>query len=229
MPTALVTGASRGIGRAIAHRLAADGYGIVAVARSGDELDTLAAEIGEMGGRCHTIELDVADPAAVQASLGEVDADVLVNNAGVGVLKPLLELEPDDWRRMLDVNVNALYHVTRAVLPGMVERGRGHVVTIGSLAGRNTFAGGTCYTGTKHFVMGFSESLMLEVRDRGVKVSVVMPGSVATHFGRGRGPGPDDDWKLQAEDVAEAVAHLIATPAHVLVSKVEMRPSRPRR
>jgi NADP-dependent 3-hydroxy acid dehydrogenase YdfG len=110
----------------------------------------------------------------------------------------------------------------------MVARGRGHVVTIGSLAGRNTFAGGTCYTGTKHFVMGFSESLMLEVRDRGVKVSVVMPGSVATHFGHGRGPGPDDDWKLQAEDVAEAVAHLIATPAHVLVSKVEMRPSRPR-
>jgi NADP-dependent 3-hydroxy acid dehydrogenase YdfG len=110
----------------------------------------------------------------------------------------------------------------------MVARGRGHVVTIGSLAGRNTFAGGTCYTGTKHFVMGFSESLMLEVRDRGVKVSVVMPGSVATGFGRSRGGDAGDSWKLQAEDVAEAVAHVVDTPPHVLVSRVEMRPRLPR-
>jgi len=130
---------------------------------------------------------------------------------------------------MLDVNVNALYHVTRAVLPGMVRRGRGHVVTIGSLAGRNSFAGGTCYTGTKHFVMGFSESLMLEVRDRGVKVSVVMPGSVATEFGGKRFSGPGDDWKLQSEDVAEAVAHLLDTPPNVLISRVEMRPAAPRK
>ena len=102
-------------------------------------------------------------------------------------------------------------------------------MTIGSLAGRNTFAGGTCYTGTKHFVIGFSESLMLEVRDHGVKVSVVMPGSVATHFGRGRFSGAGDDWKLQAADVAEAVAHVVATPPHVLVSRVEMRPRAPRK
>ena len=226
MPTALVTGASRGIGRAIALRLAAT-HDVVAVARSADDLDLLAAEIGEAGGRCHTIELDVTDGAAVRAALAEVEADVLVNNAGVGTMRPLLEMEWEDWRRMLDVNVNALYHVTRAVLPGMTERGRGHVVTIGSLAGRNTFAGGTCYTGTKHFVMGFSESLMLEVRDRGVKVSVVMPGSVATEFSH---PGTVNgaDWKLHAEDVAEAVAHLVDTPPHVLVSRVEMRPARPK-
>jgi 3-oxoacyl-[acyl-carrier protein] reductase len=233
MPTALVTGASRGIGRAIALRLAQDtdgrgGHDIVAVARSADELEALAAEIGDAGGRCHTIELDVGDPVAVRTALAEVEADVLVNNAGVGVMAPLLEMEPDDWRRMVDVNVNALYHVTRAVLPGMVARGRGHVVTIGSLAGRNTFAGGTCYTGTKHFVIGFSESLMLEVRDRGVKVSVVMPGSVATGFGHGGFSRPGADWKLQAEDVAEAVAHVIDTPPHVLVSRVEMRPRLPK-
>ena len=226
MPTALVTGASRGIGRAIAIRLATT-HDVVAVARSADDLDTLAAEIGGAGGRCHTITLDVTDGAAVRSALGDVEADVVVNNAGVGTMKPLLEMAWDDWRRMLDVNVNALYHVTRAVLPGMTERGRGHVVTIGSLAGRNTFAGGTCYTGTKHFVMGFSESLMLEVRDRGVKVSVVMPGSVATEFSH-RGSTSGADWKLHAEDVAEAVAHLIATPPHVLVSRVEMRPARPK-
>ena len=227
MPTALVTGASRGIGRAIAVRLAAT-HDVVAVARSADDLDTLAAEVGGAGGRCHTIALDVTDGAAVRSALGDVEADVLVNNAGVGTMKPLLEMAWEEWRRMLDVNVNALYHVTRAVLPGMTERGRGHVVTIGSLAGRNTFVGGTCYTGTKHFVMGFSESLMLEVRDRGVKVSVVMPGSVATDFGRsGRAQGAD--WKLHAEDVAEAVAHVVDTPPHVLVSRVEMRPRAPRK
>jgi 3-oxoacyl-[acyl-carrier protein] reductase len=227
MPIALVTGASRGIGRAIAHRLA-DRHEIVAVARSADELETLATEIADAGGRCHTITLDVTDADAVRAALADVEADVLVNNAGVGVMRPLLEMDYADWQRMLDVNVNALYHVTRAVLPGMVERGRGHVVTIGSLAGRNTFAGGTAYTGTKHFVMGFSESLMLEVRDAGVKVSVVMPGSVATDFGRGR---HDEglDWKLHAEDVAEAVAHVVDTPPHVLVSKVEMRPRAPKK
>ena len=218
-PGALVTGASRGIGRAIALRLAPS-HDIVAVARSAAELAGVAAEVEARGGRCRTIVLDVTDAAAVRERLAGVEVDVLVNNAGVGVMRPLLELEPTEWQRMIDVNVNALYHVTRAVLPGMVARGRGHVVTIGSLAGRGSFAGGTAYTGTKHFVIGFSESLMLEVREQGVKVSVVMPGSVDTGFGR----GGDKSWALAAEDVAEAVAHVVDTPPNVLVSRVELRP-----
>jgi 3-oxoacyl-[acyl-carrier protein] reductase len=125
---------------------------------------------------------------------------------------------------MVDVNFNALYHVTRAVLPGMVTRRRGHVITIGSLAGRNPFAGGSCYAATKHAVVGWSESLMLEVRDAGVKVSVVMPGSVATEFSSG---GSEGSWKLTPEDVADAVAQLVATPANAHVSRIEMRPARP--
>ena len=224
--TALVTGASRGIGRAIALRLAAT-HDVVAVARSEGDLQTLKAEIERGGGRCRTIALDVTDGAAVRAGLAGVEADVLVNNAGVGVMKPLLEMEPDEWAAQLDTNVNALYHVTRAVLPGMVQRGRGYVITIGSLAGRNTFAGGTAYTGTKHFVNGWSESLMLEVRDRGVRVSVIMPGSVATHFGGT--PPAGEDWKLLGEDVAEAVAYLVGTPQRVLTSRMEMRPARPKK
>ena len=225
MPTALVTGASRGIGRAIALRLAAD-HDIVAVARSADDLRELAAEIERRGGRCRALPLDVADAAAVRERLADVEADVLVNNAGLGVMKPLLEMEPEEWARQLDVNVNALFHVTRAVLPGMVRRGSGYVITIGSLAGRNTFAGGTAYTGTKHFVIGFSESLMQEVRDRGVRVSVVMPGSVDTDFGRGRSGAA---WKLTADEVADTVAYLVGTPPHALVSRVEMRPAIPQR
>ena len=228
MPTALVTGASRGIGRAIARRLAAT-HDIVAVARSQPELDALAAEIAGGGGRCRTIVLDVTDGEAVARALAGIEADVLVNNAGVGVLKPFLELSIEEWQRMVDVNFNALYHVTRAVLPGMVSRERGHVVIVGSIAGRSAFVGGSCYAATKHAVMGFAESLMLEVRDAGVKVSVVSPGSVATDFSP---PKPRElAWQLHPEDVAEAVAHAVDTPPGVLVHRIEVRalsPKRPR-
>ena len=235
-PTALVTGASRGIGRAIALRLAAT-HDVVAAARSADDLATLAAEIGARGGRCKPVAVDVADPAAVAAALRGREVDVLVNNAGVGTLKPLLELTPDEWHAMVDVNLNALYHVTRALLPGMVARGRGHVVIVGSIAGRSAFVGGAGYAATKHAAMGFAESLMLEVRDAGVKVSIVSPGSVATHFSSEPGEpkggaGGAQKGQLVADDVAEAVAFVVATPPEVLVHRVEVRtlsPKRPRR
>ena len=234
-PTALVTGASRGIGRAIALRLAAT-HDVVAVARSESDLAALVAAVEARGGRCEALSLDVADPHAVAHALGSFaagrrGADVLVNNAGVGVLKPLIALTPDEWRRMVDVNVNALYHVTRAVLPGMVARGRGHVVLIGSIAGRSAFVGGAAYAATKRFVAGFAESLMLEVRDAGVKVSIVSPGSVDTSFS-GKAPGASrPGGRLLADDVADAVAYVIATPPEVLVHDVEVRilsPDRPR-
>ena len=227
-PTALITGASRGIGRAIALRLART-HLILAAARDGAALASLVREIGDAGGAAEAIVLDVADPASVERALAGRECDVLVNNAGVGVLKPLLELTAGEWHRMIDVNVNALFHVTRAVLPGMVSRGRGHVVIVGSIAGRSAFVGGAGYATTKHAVMGFAENLMLEVRDAGVKVSVVSPGSVATEFG-GRG-GPKGAGQLAAEDVAAAVAHVVATPPEVLIHRVEVRilsPKRPR-
>jgi NADP-dependent 3-hydroxy acid dehydrogenase YdfG len=154
-PIAVVTGASRGIGRAIAQRLALS-YDILAVARSRTELAELARAIETTGGQCTALPLDVGDAAAVATALAGRHADVLVNNAGVGVLKPMLELAPDEWRRMVDVNFNALFHVTRALLPGMIERGAGHVVNIGSIAGRSAFVGGACYAATKHAVMAFS-------------------------------------------------------------------------
>lgn len=237
-PTALVTGASRGIGRAVARRLAAT-HDIVGAARSAAELASLVAEVEAAGGHCEALPLDVADPVAVARALGEFAAgrraDVLVNNAGIGVLKPILDLTPEEWHRMIDVNVNALYHVTRAVLPGMVARGHGHVVIVGSIAGRSAFVGGAAYAATKHFVGGFAESLMLEVRDAGVKVSVVSPGSVDTSFS-GKTPGKTPGaarpgGRLVAADVADAVAYVIATPPDVLVHTVEVRilsPNRPR-
>lgn len=222
-PTALVTGASRGIGRAIARRLATRWH-ILAVARTAPDLETLATEIRGNGGSCESVVLDIADGRAVASALSSRHVDILVNNAGVGVLKPLVELTPEEWHRMVDVNFNALYHVTRAVLPGMIRRGRGHVIIIGSLAGRNAFVGGTCYSATKHAVIGFAESLMLEVRDAGVKVSTVMPGSVATSFSRFGGEAP---WKLTGDDVAASVEFLLDTPQRLLVDRIEMRPLNP--
>lgn len=224
-PTALVTGASRGIGRAIALALAPT-YDLILTARSADVLSSVAQAAAATGATVRTIPCDLADPAAVHSALANVQCDVLINNAGVATIKPLLSLTPAEWQSMVDVNVNALYHVTRAVLPGMVERQRGHVVTIGSIAGRNTFVGGSCYSGTKHFVMGFSESLLLEVRDAGVKVSVVMPGSVETELFPA---GTDTSWMCTPDDVATAVRHLVDTPPHVLQYIVEVRPLTPKR
>lgn len=215
---AVVTGASRGIGRAIALRLARD-YDIVALARADDELESLAQEIERGGGSCRPRAVDLTNPVAVVSALSGIDAHVLVNNAGVGVLKPFLELNRDEWMRMVDVNLNALFDVTRALLPAMITRKSGHVVVIGSIAGRSAFPGGSCYAATKHAAIAFAECLMLEVRDSGVKVSVVNPGSVATHFS----PRADASWMLSPDDVADAVYHVIDTAPNVLVHRVEIR------
>jgi 3-hydroxy acid dehydrogenase / malonic semialdehyde reductase len=217
-PVAVVTGASRGIGRATALKLSSE-YEIVAVARSRDELESLAAEIVREGGNCHPMVLDITDPDAVAAALANVDAQVLVNNAGIGYLKPLLELTRDEWTQMVDVNFNALFDVTRALLPRMVARKSGHVVVIGSIAGRSAFVGGSCYAATKHAVMAFTECLMLEVRDAGVKVSVVNPGSVATSFSS----RSDASWMIGPDDVASAVAQVLDTPPTVLIHRLEVR------
>ncbi|HEX4681944.1 MAG TPA: SDR family oxidoreductase [Gemmatimonadaceae bacterium] len=220
-PLAVVTGASRGIGRAIALRLCSE-YDIVAVARSDDALESLALEIEQAGGACRPRTVDITDSDAVQAALGDIEAKVLVNNAGVGIIRPFMELTRAEWRQMIDVNVNALFDVTRTVLPGMLRLGPGgHVVMIGSIAGRSAFIGGTCYTATKAAVQALTESLMLELRESGIKVSVVNPGGVATDFGRD-GFG-DQGWKLKPEDVAETVARVLDTPPDVLIHRVEVR------
>lgn len=223
----LVTGASQGMGEGIARAFAAEGCELYLVARSGPNLDRVAAGVRELGAKVHVLVLDLTEPGAwdrVMAFAGDVD--VLVNNAGVAVLKPFLEMTAEEWNRQVDVNVNALYHVTRAVLPGMVQRGKGHVCIIGSTAGRNTFVGGTCYTGTKHFVMGFAESLMLEVRDAGIGVSVVTPGSVATELFP---EGTNTAWMLEPQNVADAVAFAVTAPPHMLVHRLEVRPLSPKR
>ncbi len=218
-PIAVITGASRGIGRAVALRLAAE-FEIAAVARSRDQLDELRREIEHAGGVCRPLVADVTDPRSVEGVLSGLDAQVLVNNAGVGSIKPFMELTRDEWRQMVDVNFNAMFDVTRAVLPPMIARKSGHIVVIGSISGRSAFVGGSCYAATKSAVNAFSESLMLELRDSGIKVSVVNPGSVTTSFGSGWSA---KSWALSAEAVADAVAQVIATPPNVLIHRMEIR------
>ncbi|MCC6318808.1 MAG: SDR family NAD(P)-dependent oxidoreductase [Gemmatimonadaceae bacterium] len=224
-PTVLVTGATRGIGRAVALRLAGTHH-VVGLGRTRGELESLGAAITGAGGTFTGLEVDLRDAAGLALALDGVRCDVLVNNAGVMFRKPFLELTPDEWHGMVDVNLNALYHVTRAVLPGMIARGSGQVINIASIAGRTTFPGGTGYVATKHAVLGFTETLMLEVRDHGVRVSCVMPGSVATELTPG---GSSVTWALRPDDVAEVVAQMVAMPAHALVYNVEVRASRPRK
>ena len=223
-PIAVVTGASRGIGRAIALRLAGK-FDIVALARTKSALDELTGEIRGRGGECRALAVDLRDSDSIAKALAGVEADVLVNNAGLGPMKPLLELSAEEWHTMVDVNFNALYHVTRPLLTGMIARGRGHIVVIGSIASRSAFVGGTCYAGTKHAAAAFVECLNLEVRDRGVKVSIVNPGSVATSFSHRK----DESWMLSADEVAESVAHVIDTPPDVLVHSLEIRALSPKK
>ena len=221
---AMVTGASRGIGRSTARRLAAD-HDIIAVARTASDLESVKEEIEAKGRKCRIIALDLSDHDATDRALAGVECDVLVNNAGVGPMKPFLALSREEWHRIVDVNFNSLYHVTRAVLPGMIERRRGHVIIVGSIAGRSAFVGGTAYAASKHAVAAFAECLMLEVREHGVKVSTINPGSVATAFSE----RADDSWMLSPDEVAESIAHIVATPDDVLVHSLEIRALNPPR
>jgi 3-oxoacyl-[acyl-carrier protein] reductase len=210
----------------VALRLA-DTHEVVAIARDRERLESLCREVAKLGGECRPCVVDLTRPPDIERALRDVEADVLVNNAGVITKRPLLEMTPDEWSEMMAVNVSALFHVTRQLLPGMVERRRGHIVNIASIAGRSAFPGGTGYVATKHAVLGFSESLMLEVREHGVKVSVVMPGSVATDMIVG--DSKDQSWMLKPEDVATVVAQILAMPSHSLTYQVEVRAANPKK
>ena len=227
---AIVTGGSRGIGRAIAQMLASHGAAVAVTARREADAERAAAAVAAAGpGRTLGVACDVRSweecRALVERTTAELGRlDVLVNNAGVGVFAPLAAMTLDDWRLQIGTNLDGVFHCCRAALAHLVAS-EGWIVNVGSLAGRNAFAGGTAYNASKFGLLGFSEALMLEVRQRGVRVACVMPGSVATDFGSGA--TDDTGWKLRPEDVAEVVRDLLAFPARALPSRVEIRPSRP--
>jgi NAD(P)-dependent dehydrogenase (short-subunit alcohol dehydrogenase family) len=162
--------------------------------------------------------------ASVDTRFGGVD--FLINNAGIGVFKSVADLTPEEWRRTIDLNLSGVYYCSHEALPRMKLRGAGYIVNIGSLAGKNAFAGGAAYNASKFGLNGFSEAMMLDHRYDNVRVSYIMPGSVDTDFAARAGAAP---WKIQPEDVAEVVAMLLRMPARTLISRVEIRPSKPQK
>lgn len=231
--TALVSGATEGIGRATAFALGQAGFRVGVCARTGSKLERLVAELRGAGiaaaGRAGDVGAE-ADAAAIVAEverqLGPVE--VLVNNAGVLIGKRLEELSLADWDTTMATNVRALFLLTRLVLPGMRDRRRGTIVNVASLAGRNGFVGGTAYTASKHAVLGFSRSLMLEVRRDRIRVVAVCPGSVATAMLQDQPLLPSNPDKiLTPADVAETILHAVRLPPRALVSEIDIRPTDP--
>jgi 3-oxoacyl-[acyl-carrier protein] reductase len=230
---ALVTGATEGIGRATAIALGEAGWRVSVCARTSAKVAGLVDELRAAGieaaGRAGDVGVE-GDAHAIVADairqLGPVDC--LVNNAGVLIAKPLAELTLEDWDRTMATNLRSLYLMTREVLPGMRERRRGTIVNVASLAGRNGFVGGTAYTASKHAVLGFSRSLMLEVRRDQVRVIAVCPGSVDTGLLRNQPMLKSEPSKiLRPDDVADTIVQAVALPDRALVSELDIRPTNP--
>ncbi|HTS87653.1 MAG TPA: SDR family oxidoreductase [Gemmatimonadales bacterium] len=232
-PVALVTGATEGIGRAVAFALGHAGYHLGATARTPSRLRGLVEDLGRAGFTAHAHPADVGIESDVQAMVAEVvgalgPVDVLVNNAGVGLLAPFEQLSLADWDTTMATNLRSLFLVTREVLPGMRERKRGAIVNIASLAGRNGFAGGTAYCASKHAVLGFSRSLLMEVRKDNVRVIAICPGTVDTNLIRHQSVlKPDLARVLHPEDVAAAVTGALSLPDRATISELDLRPTNP--
>ena len=226
---ALVTGASRGIGRAIAHRLATLGASLAICGRDRAALEDSSKSLQMLGAPVFSQVTDVTDAAQVaelvaktESTLGPIN--ILVNNAGIGLFGPAHEKSEADWDRVLDSNLKSVFLVSRAVIPSMIRRGSGDIINISSLAGKNTFAGGGIYCASKWGLMGLSGCMMEDLRAHGIRVSVICPGSVTTEFS---GSKPKDPSKaLSPDDVAHAVEAIVTQPPGSFLSEIHLRPLR---
>ena len=231
---AVVTGGSRGIGLSIAAALLARGASVAITGRDEAHLEEARAQLAkDAGDRIHAVRADVRDADDAAGAIGAAvecfgGLDVLVNNAGVGVFAAVADMDVAQWHDVIETNLSGVFFCCHAAIPHLRARGGGWIINISSLAGKNAFTSGAAYCASKAGLNAFSEALMQEVRHDNIRVSYVMPGSVATGFSRGTSPsGPANDWKLAPEDVARVVVDLIAHPARSLPSRVELRPSRP--
>ncbi|CAN5776210.1 SDR family oxidoreductase [soil metagenome] len=219
---ALVTGGSKGIGAGIAEALAHAGASVISTSRSGD---------GPTAPNLLQVRADAQKPDDAKRAVDEAvrafgGLDILINNAGVGLFANVADMSVDQWQQVIDTNLNGVFYFCHAAIPEMRKRGGGWIINISSLAGKNAFTGGAAYCASKAGLNQFSEALMQEVRHDGIRVSYIMPGSVATDFG---GPTGREKaaWKIQVEDVAAVVMDLITMPSRTLPSRIEMRPSQP--
>jgi 3-oxoacyl-[acyl-carrier protein] reductase len=231
--TALITGATEGIGRATAFGLGRAGYRVAVCARTEAKVRQLVKKLKAAGIEAAGAAADVGDADQTVRMIEEITGilgqiDVLINNAGILIARPFEELTLEDWDATMSTNVRSLYLVTRAVLPGMRQRKHGSIVNVASLAGRNGFAGGTAYTASKHAVLGFSRSLMLEVRKDNVRVIAICPGSVDTSLLKDQPMLKSEPSRiLQPEEVADTILHTLSLPERAMVSELDIRPTNP--
>lgn len=230
---AIVTGGTRGIGKAIAARLLEEGAKVAICGRRQKSVDDAMRDLAPadrvfgMVANVGTLDDVRRFIAAVQQRFGNIH--VLINCAGVGIFRSVAEMTPDEWNTMLSTNLTGVYYCCHEVLPIFRQGGGGDIVNISSLAGKNAFAGGAGYNASKFGLNGFSEALMLDHRNEGVRVSTIMPGSVDTDFGSGQAASRESrsDWKIAPEDIAEIVVSLLRMPVRTTISSVEVRPSHP--
>jgi NAD(P)-dependent dehydrogenase (short-subunit alcohol dehydrogenase family) len=230
---AIVTGGTRGIGRAIAERLAGEGYAVALSGRTRDSAEAAAAELRKGGGSAIGVAADARrdeDQRRLVERAGKEFGrlDVLVNNAGIGEFGRVDELSAERFRDVLETNLFGPWYAIRHAVPLMKKSGGGFVVNIASLASVNAFANGAAYNASKFGLLGLSDAAMLDLRHDGIRVAVVLPGSVGTDWSHSHG-NRDASWMLAPEDVAEAVADLIRFPDRAIPSRIELRPSRPPR
>jgi NAD(P)-dependent dehydrogenase (short-subunit alcohol dehydrogenase family) len=225
---ALITGASRGIGLAIARSLAGLGAKVALCARDPKRLETAAADLKEAGGSVVAIPADVRGANEITALLRATEQllgpiEILVNNAGIGYFAPVQEASEANWDAVLDTNLKAVFLLSKAVAPGMIQRRGGHIINIGSLSGKSAFAGGAIYCASKWGLLGLTQCMAEDLRAYGVRVSAVLPGSVATDFSPHM--GKDTSKMLQPEDVAHAVEGIVTQAPQSFISEVLIRPA----
>jgi 3-oxoacyl-[acyl-carrier protein] reductase len=231
---ALVTGGTRGIGRAIVERFLASGADVAFCGRTPASVaEALPSFASRYGPKVDGTVADVREEASVRNLFAWLDQrfgglDILVNNAGVGRFATVEEMTVEQWHDVIDTNLTGVYHCAHEALPRLKKRGGGWIVNIGSLAAKNAFAGGAAYNASKFGLRGMSEAMMLDHRYESVRVTSILPGSVATEFGRSGG-GRESSWMIQPDDVAETVAMVLSLPERSLISQVEIRPSKPRK
>ena len=230
--TAVVTGGTKGIGRAVAESLVNAGVNVSFSARHEREIERTAAELNEAGpGRAVGFFCDVRDEAQVTAFFAQTveqfrGIDILVNNAGIGMFGTVESMSGDDFRAVIETNLCGVFYCCHEAIPLLKQRGGGYIINISSLAGTNAHPKMAAYNASKFGLNGFSEALMQEVRHDNIKVSYIMPGSVNTEFG-GDEPSDEKSWQLQPADVANTVINLLLYPDRALASRIELRPSRP--
>ena len=229
--TALITGGSKGIGRAIAEQMLQAGMNVGITGRSINSLNLVTDELkAQYGDKIVSFESDVRDYTAQQNAVSELVAkfgclNVVIANAGIGHFAPIDEMTHEQWNDIININLTGVFNTVKAAVES-IKKSEGYIITIASLAGTNFFAQGSAYNASKFGLVGFTQAIMLDLRKYGVKVSTIMPGSVSTYF-NDHTPNDADSWKIQPEDIAELTMNILNMNPRTLPSKIEVRPSRP--